>query len=190
MTLYDGREVEIHIIPLKGYFTLGEKSTSFDFLDALRTDIFSDGGQEIYAVSVNDKIPDIGSDEYYSWVEDRRDSTFNRIWLSDIEALDWDYLTVGADEADDYVRLSMIVDLLEQRGIYVEKDVYECLDELKPTLKKPIRCVETGEVFESVRDCSNKMDIPYMTIYNCGKNKNAHNTTGLHFEKVDRRARK
>lgn len=44
---------------------------------------------------------------------------------------------------------------------------------------KTIRCVETGQIFATIRDCSKKTGIPYMTIYNCINNKNA--TRGLHF---------
>lgn len=56
----------------------------------------------------------------------------------------------------------------------------------KPKKVKPkkywsrrVLCVETGEVFETIRECSEKMGIPYMTITNCLKNGNA--TRGLHF---------
>ncbi len=56
----------------------------------------------------------------------------------------------------------------------------------KPKKVKPkkywsrrVLCVETGEVFNTIRECSEKMGIPYMTITNCLKNKNA--TRGLHF---------
>ncbi len=45
--------------------------------------------------------------------------------------------------------------------------------------ERPVRCVETGQVFLSIRECSEKTGIPYMTISNCIKNKNA--TRGLHF---------
>lgn len=45
--------------------------------------------------------------------------------------------------------------------------------------ERPVLCVETGQVFGSIRECSNKLGIPYMTITNCIKNGNA--TRGLHF---------
>ena len=44
---------------------------------------------------------------------------------------------------------------------------------------KTIRCVETDQMFATIRDCSIKTGIPYMTIVNCIKNKNA--TRELHF---------
>lgn len=44
---------------------------------------------------------------------------------------------------------------------------------------KWIKCVETGLVFPTIRECCNSMGIPYMTIYNCIKNKNS--TRGYHF---------
>lgn len=45
--------------------------------------------------------------------------------------------------------------------------------------ERPVLCVETGQVFGSIRECSDKLGIPYMTITNCIKNKNA--TRGVHF---------
>ena len=54
----------------------------------------------------------------------------------------------------------------------------------KPEKKKKywertVMCVETGQVFQTIRECSEKTGIPYMTIVNCIKNKNA--TRGVHF---------
>ena len=49
----------------------------------------------------------------------------------------------------------------------------------KKTWNKFVKCVETDQIFQSVRDCSEKTGIPYMTITNCIKNKNA--TRGFHF---------
>lgn len=52
----------------------------------------------------------------------------------------------------------------------------------KKCWERPVRCVETGQVFRSIRDCCEKTGIPYMTIVNCIKNKNA--TRGVHFANV------
>jgi len=49
----------------------------------------------------------------------------------------------------------------------------------KKNWERPVLCVETGQVFSSIRECSDKLGIPYMTITNCIKNKNA--TRGVHF---------
>lgn len=49
----------------------------------------------------------------------------------------------------------------------------------KRSWNKWVKCVETGQVFPSVRECSNQMGIPYTTIINCVKNGNA--TRGYHF---------
>lgn len=49
--------------------------------------------------------------------------------------------------------------------------------------KRPVVCMETGQVFGSVRECSDHIGLPYMTITNCIKNKNA--TRGLHFAIVE-----
>ena len=45
--------------------------------------------------------------------------------------------------------------------------------------ERPVLCVETGQVFSSIRECSDKLGIPYMTITNCITNGNA--TRGVHF---------
>lgn len=52
-------------------------------------------------------------------------------------------------------------------------------EKLKKYWERPVLCVETGQVFCSIRECSEKLAIPYMTITNCIKNKNA--TRGVHF---------
>lgn len=51
--------------------------------------------------------------------------------------------------------------------------------EPKRPWNKWIKCLETGRVFPTVRECSNQMGIPYMTIINCVKNGNA--TRNFHF---------
>lgn len=64
--------------------------------------------------------------------------------------------------------------LEEKKKVVIEK---------KPKPKKywerPVRCVETGQVFASIRECSDKLGIPYMTIANCIRRKNP--TRGVHF---------
>ena len=54
---------------------------------------------------------------------------------------------------------------------------------VKPRTKKQwerqVMCTETGQIFRSIRECSDKTGIPYMTITNCIKNGNA--TRGVHF---------
>lgn len=49
----------------------------------------------------------------------------------------------------------------------------------KKDWSKTILCVETGQIYATIRECSNQTGIPYMTIVNCIKNGNA--TRGLHF---------
>lgn len=54
-----------------------------------------------------------------------------------------------------------------------------------PRIKKnnwarKVVCVETNEVFDSMRRCSEVLGIPYTTIVNCIKNKNP--TRGVHFK--------
>lgn len=50
------------------------------------------------------------------------------------------------------------------------------------TWERKVICVETGEIFKSVRACSDETGIPYMTITNCVRRGNA--TRGLHFVHV------
>lgn len=50
--------------------------------------------------------------------------------------------------------------------------------------ERPVLCIETGQVFSSIRECSEKTGIPYMTISNCIKNGNA--TRGIHFMNAPR----
>lgn len=54
--------------------------------------------------------------------------------------------------------------------------------------KRRVICVETGQIFGSVRECSNRIGLPYTTIVNCIKNKNA--TRGLHFSLVENQIKK
>lgn len=49
--------------------------------------------------------------------------------------------------------------------------------------KKVVLCIETGQTYSSMRECSAQTHIPYMTIANCIKNRNA--TRGMHFVQID-----
>lgn len=60
------------------------------------------------------------------------------------------------------------------------------IEEVKTKMRKKLKywkrrvlCVETGQIFDSVKECSTCVGLPYTTIVNCIKNKNA--TRGLHF---------
>ena len=186
MELYNGQKVEVYVVPLKGYYycTNGE----IRFFDAMRTDVFSDGSSYMYGVSVDDEVPCLGSDEYYEWVEERRGGTCGYLSRFVLEHLNKDWTdTLDLEDKSDYERIKGVVRHFEINGVCVHEDVYEYLDELKLTWKSPIRCVETGEEFESVQDCCNLTGIPYMTIYNCVKNKNAHKKTGWHFERIKKK---
>lgn len=55
----------------------------------------------------------------------------------------------------------------------------------KKNWKRSVMCVETEQVFPSIRDCCEKIGIPYMTIVNCIKNGNA--TRGVHFVNAPKR---
>lgn len=75
---------------------------------------------------------------------------------------------------------TFVIDLSEKVE-KVESDITlteQCQGPKRPW-NKWIRCVETGQVFPTVRECSKQMGIPYMTIINCVKNGNA--TRGYHF---------
>lgn len=49
----------------------------------------------------------------------------------------------------------------------------------KKKWERPVLCIETGQYYCSIRECSEHTGIPYMTIVNCIKNGNA--TRGVHF---------
>lgn len=49
--------------------------------------------------------------------------------------------------------------------------------------KKVVLCIETGQMYSSMRECSVRTHIPYMTIANCIKNRNA--TRGMHFVQIE-----
>lgn len=65
--------------------------------------------------------------------------------------------------------------------IFNNKSVAKKPKKLKPKKywERPVMCVETLQVFRSIRECSEHTGIPYMTITNCIKNGNA--TRGVHF---------
>lgn len=78
---------------------------------------------------------------------------------------------------------------LAKRIEYVEEVVKEEEQKPKPTKNKKywervVMCVETGQIFASIRECSERIGLPYMTIVNCIKNGNP--TRGLHFMNVPR----
>ena len=51
--------------------------------------------------------------------------------------------------------------------------------------KKNVRCVEKNKVYGSIRECSDDLGIPYMTIYNAITNKNATRGSKLHFDLIE-----
>lgn len=71
---------------------------------------------------------------------------------------------------------------LSEKSESVENDIAQS-EEPSQQHKRPwnkwVKCIETGQVFPTVRECSNQMGIPYMTIINCIKNGNA--TRNYHF---------
>lgn len=75
---------------------------------------------------------------------------------------------------------------LESKSIVEEKRVENkqpvATERRKKQWERPVLCVETGQVFKSIRECSDKLGIPYMTICNCIKNRNA--TRGVHFSNI------
>lgn len=174
---------EIFITPIKGFFYIHNGVVGI--INAMRTDISDEGQQVTYGVSVEDDIPDLGSQEYFDWVSERKLDTYNHLSMCIIGIMDVEsWCNLNDCEATEYEQLSATVKKFEHFGIFVTQEVYDYLEKLKPQWSTPIRCVETGEEFKTVRDCSKHLKIPYMTIYNCVKNGNAHKKTGLHFEEI------
>lgn len=52
-------------------------------------------------------------------------------------------------------------------------------------IKHPIRCIETGEVFESITDCSKQMEISRTTISRMVNRATLQSKTDFHFESLD-----
>lgn len=50
---------------------------------------------------------------------------------------------------------------------------------IKKIWERSCRCLETGMIYESIRECSRQVGIPYKSIYNSIKSGNSRN--GLHF---------
>ena len=55
--------------------------------------------------------------------------------------------------------------------------------EPKLAWNKPVKCVETGEVFATIKECQKKMGLSYKSLYNALKSGNARD--GLHFTYTD-----
>ena len=66
-----------------------------------------------------------------------------------------------------------------EQPIVLEKSAPVKKEKRKKYWERSVKCIETGQVFPSIRDCCEKTGIPYMTIVNCIKNGNA--TRGVHF---------
>lgn len=96
-----------------------------------------------------------------------------------------DFTTLSKEQVENEIKKSgeRWKKSLERRP---EKPVVRPSAQKKPKKKKSkkywerqVMCVETGQVFPTIRDCSEKTGIPYMTISNCIRRKNA--TRGVHF---------
>lgn len=76
-----------------------------------------------------------------------------------------------------------------------EEDPFSDPIEKPPQLKKknknkkywdrPIKCVETGKVYASIKSCSESLDIPYKAIWNAINSGNAR--YGFHFINVEKK---
>lgn len=57
--------------------------------------------------------------------------------------------------------------------------------DMTPNNQRPVRCVETGEVFESVSECARQMHISKQSVSRSANNPVSHTKDGLHFEHID-----
>ncbi len=64
------------------------------------------------------------------------------------------------------------------------KNAYKYGDMIPHNLK-PVRCVETGEMFESVSECARQMHISKQSVSRSANNPVSHTKYGLHFEHID-----
>lgn len=55
----------------------------------------------------------------------------------------------------------------------------------KPTHRmKPVRCIETGKVYNSIKDCSIDMKLNYKSVSKCANNRYQKTKNGYHFELI------
>lgn len=65
-------------------------------------------------------------------------------------------------------------------------DYTKAVDAMKKSHSKPVRIVETGEVFESVSACARHLNTQHGNINEClNPNKKRHTAKGYHFEYVE-----
>ena len=51
--------------------------------------------------------------------------------------------------------------------------------------KRPVKVVETGEVFDGVIDCANTLGVNFQNVHSALQHKHRHSVNGLHFEYAD-----
>lgn len=59
---------------------------------------------------------------------------------------------------------------------------------IKKFWNRPVKCVETGDIYLTIRECQKKMGISYKSLYNAIKSGNPRN--GLHFILTDEKVSK
>lgn len=71
------------------------------------------------------------------------------------------------------------IEYVEEKEVQPRFDLLQHVKSLN-SWKRPVLCIETGQVFKTIRECSEITGIPYMTVVNCIKNGNS--TRGVHFK--------
>lgn len=59
------------------------------------------------------------------------------------------------------------------------------LDRMSKTLSHKVRCLETGEIFDSIRDCGSKLNIDTGDLSKHLRGLKCKKIKGLHFERID-----
>jgi len=104
------------------------------------------------------------------------------IFIFDLE----DFVMFSKEQVENEIQKSCLrwkksLERLDEIEIVEEPEVEDKPKQTKSKKywERSVMCVETGQIFSSIRQCSERTGIPYMTIVNCIKNGNA--TRGLHF---------
>lgn len=168
--------VEVYIVPVRGYFCFeknadGEITKVFP-IDAMRTDIFSTGEEITYGVSL---LEDVNRHELFTQrgmgfeqhIEEKlkRNEIYNTLYLDHIKRLSREFI-----DTELYECVKDLVDELEHNGVRISNEVIDYLQSLYDVnvksglIERKVCLVETGQKFASIKECSEKLQIPFDEI--------------------------
>lgn len=90
---------------------------------------------------------------------------------------------------EDYKNLEKLKDIMKQRNPVLSSALDKMLDTKKtydkPNWGKSVKCLETGEVFDSLKECCEKMALNYCSLSRHCNNGIPTQVRGMHFEYVE-----